>query len=355
METNYLNALGRLAEAEGESALWSDLRQRLFVDPAVLKTDYAASPLWIRSLTDAWADGLNAYLADHPDVKPKVITRFEPWMALSFTEGSIGGDIERAFLPELQVFYDRPQAAARAEAAARLADAENTKRFMEPSGSNGIAIAPSNTADGHALLLINPHTSFYFRSELQMSSDEGLDAYGAATWGQFFIYQGFNPHIGWMHTSTGADAVDKFAETIVPRDGRLLYRYGRELLPVSTASITLPYRRADGTMASRTFTVYRTHHGPIVRQAGGKWIALALMDRPVAALSQSYLRTKAHDYASFLNIAQTYRANSSNNTVFADDRGEIALLMPQFIPRRDDRFDYTAPVDGADPPLTGRA
>ena len=349
VETNYLDALGRLAEAEGESAVWSDLRQRLFVDPAALKADYASSPPWLRALMDAWADGLNAYLADHPQVKPRVITRFEPWMALSFTEGSIGGDIERASLPELQAFYDHPQAAAHAEAAAQLAQAENTGVFKEPGGSNGIAIAPANTAAGHALLLINPHTSFYFRSELQMSSDEGLDAYGAATWGQFFIYQGFNPHIGWMHTSTGADAVDEFAETIVRRDGRLFYRYGGELRRVSTALITLPYRLADGTMASRTFTVYRTHHGPIVRQAGGKWIALALMNTPVAALSQSYLRTKAHDYASFLKVAQTYRANSSNNTVFADDKGEIALLMPQFIPRRDDRFDYTAPVDGADP------
>ncbi len=349
VETNYLNALGRLAEAEGESAIWSDLRQKLFVDPAVLRSDYAASPAWLRALMDAWADGLNAYLADHPQVKPRVITRFEPWMALSFTEGSIGGDVERASLPELQAFYDRPEASGRFEASARLAEAEDAARFKEPGGSNGIAIAPSNTAAGHALLLINPHTSFYFRSELQMSSDEGLDTYGAATWGQFFIYQGFNPHVGWMHTSSGVDAVDEFAETIVRQDDRLFYRYGGELRPVGTARISVPYRLPDGTEGSRTFTVYRTHHGPIVRQANGKWIAMALMNTPVAALSQSYLRTKAHDYASFLKIAETYRANASNNTVFADDRGEIAFLMPQFIPRRIDRFDYTAPVDGSDP------
>ena len=43
------------------------------------------------------------------------------------------------------------------------------------------------------------------------------------------------------------------------------------------------------------------------------------------------------------------KANSSNNTVFADDKGEIAYLHPQFVPRRDDRFDYTKPVDGSDP------
>src|SRR5690349_6132230 len=202
VETNYLNSLGRLAEAEGEQALWSDLRQQLFIDPVQLKRLYAQSPDWLKQLMNAWADGLNYYLATHPDVHPRVITRYEPWMALSFTEGSIGGDIERVSLKQLQAFYGKP-----GDAAVPVAMAEAHPSWVEPTGSNGIAIAPKLTADGHALLLINPHTSFFFRSELQMSSDAGLDAYGAVTWGQFFVYQGFNHHIGWMHTSTGADVV----------------------------------------------------------------------------------------------------------------------------------------------------
>ncbi len=218
----------------------------------------------------------------------------------------------------------------------------------DPGGSNGIAIAPKNTVDHHTLLLINPHTSFYFRSELQMSSDEGLDAYGAVTWGQFFVYQGFNAHAGWMHTTTGADRVDQFAETIVRRGGHLFYKYGRALRPILASKVLIRYRLPSGSMTARSFTVYHTHRGPIVASQDGKWIAEALMQRPVRALEQSYLRTKATDYASFRRIAQT-QANSSNNTIFADDKGEIAYLHPQFIPRRDDRFDYTKPVDGANP------
>ena len=344
IESNYLDALGRRAEAEGEGALWSDLRERLYVDPEVLKADYAASPPWLKSLMDAWADGLNSYLADHPQVKPRVIARFEPWMALSFTEGSIGGDIEQVSLHDLRAFYDTPGAAARNDL-----PRDEPARYREPMGSNGIAIAPKNTQGGHALLLINPHTSFFFRSELQMTSDAGLDAYGAATWGQFFLYQGFNRHVGWMHTSAYIDAVDAFAETITRKDGRLTYRYGTEQRPVGTSHLTLAYRTAAGGTATRAFTVYRTHHGPIVGQAGGKWISVALMNKPAEALSQSYLRTKAVDYASYLEVAQRYAANSSNDTVFADDKGEIAFLAPQFIPRRDDRFDYSETVDGADP------
>lgn len=340
VETNYINALGRLAEAEGESAIYRDLRMKLFIDPVDLRAQYAASPAWLKTLMNAWADGLNFYLATHPQVKPRVIAKFEPWMALSFSEGSIGGDIERVSLPELEAFYGATQTA--------MLDPDADVRFKEPTGSNGFAIAPSNTKDGHALLLINPHTSFFFRSELQATSDEGLNAYGAVTWGQFFIYQGFNEHAGWMHTSSGVDVVDEFAETIVEKDGKLFYRYGAEERPVAVSTIAVPFRAKSGEMTSKSFTVYRTHHGPVVRKADGKWIAVALMQKPVEALSQSFLRTKTKDYASFLKVAEL-RANSSNNTIFADTKGQIAYMHPQFIPRRDDRFDYTKPVDGSNP------
>ena len=340
VETNYITALGRAAEAEGQDAIWQDLRQKLFIDPEVLKADYAKSPDWLKTLMDAWADGLNFYLAKHPSVKPRLITHFEPWMALSFSEGSIGGDIERVMLSQLEDFYGNRKLG--------MTDDERGLIFHEPQGSNGIAISPSDTRDGHALLLINPHTTFFFRSELQMTSDEGLDAYGAVTWGQFFVYQGFNPHIGWMHTSSAVDNVDEFAEDVVHKDGRLFYRYGSELRPMGVKTIAVPYRKADGSRAVRNFTTYYTGHGPIVREANGKWISMALMNTPIAALEQSWLRTKATDYASYMKVA-ALDANSSNNTIFADTKGETALLLPQFMPKRNDRFDYTRPVDGSDP------
>jgi acyl-homoserine-lactone acylase len=340
IEANYLTALGRTAEAQGEGAIWQDLRQRLYVDEADLRQRYAVSPAWLQRLMSAWADGLNFYLATHPVVRPRVLTRFEPWMALSFTEGSIGGDIERISLSELASFYGGQPIARTAE--------ELGARPREPRGSNGIALAPSLTRDGHALLLINPHTSFYFRSELQMTSDEGLNAYGASTWGQFFIYQGFNPRIGWMHTSSGVDSVDEFAETVVTRSGRPHYRYGKEMRAFTLSPVTIAFRKPDGTLGRRTFTVARSHHGPITGLRDGKWIATALMSKPVPALEQSWLRTKTSDLASYLAVAAR-QANSSNATIIADAKGEIAYLHPQFVPVRDNRFDYTRPVDGSDP------
>jgi acyl-homoserine-lactone acylase len=336
IEANYLTNLGRTAEVEGEKAIWQDLRARLYVSDSELNADYARSPAAMRRLMDAWADGLNYFLATHPDVHPRALTRFEPWMALSFTEGSIGGDIERIDLDQLKAFYSgKPLVAALPE-------------WRELQGSNGIAIAPKLTTNGSSLLLINPHTSWYFRSEAQVSSDEGLDVYGATTWGQFFVYQGFNPHAGWMHTSSGVDSVDEFAEKIERRGNSYCYRYAASCRSVGIRPVSIRYRTADGRFASRTFTTFRTHHGPIVRAADSRWIAFAMMDKPVEALQQSFLRTKATDLASFLRVADL-KANSSNDTIFADDKGEFAYLHPQFVPRRDNRFDYTKPVDGSDP------
>ncbi|MBZ5626433.1 MAG: penicillin acylase family protein, partial [Acidobacteriia bacterium] len=217
----------------------------------------------------------------------------------------------------------------------------------EPTGSNGMAVAPANTAGRHALLLINPHTSFFFRSELQMASDEGLNAYGAVTWGQFFIYQGFNERAGWMHTSSGVDAIDEYLETVEKKGDRLYYKYGNEDRPLVAAEIAVPYKTDHG-LAEKKFTVYRTHHGPIVREANGKWVSVRLMQEPVKALTQSYTRTKAKDYKSYWKTMEL-QANSSNNTIFADADGDIAYFHGNFIPRRDTSFDWTRPVDGSNP------
>ena len=366
IEVNFLNSLGRLAEAEGEEQLWQDLRMKLFIDPVEMKAMYEESRQWLKELMDAWADGLNYFLYTHPEVTPKVITHFEPWMALSFSEGSIGGDIERVNLGQLEAFYGNPaedQLAWHGGASVRenqppaptvesgltlvasLADAAGEP--FEPLGSNGIAISPSNTVNGKALLIINPHTSFFFRHEAQVTSDEGLNAYGVLTWGQFFVYQGFNETAGWMHTSSNADNIDEFLETIVEKEDGLYYRYGDEERPVETKEVTVSYKTDTG-MAQREFTIYRTHHGPIVREADGKWVAVALMEEPMNALIQSFSRTKAKNLQEYVEVMERH-TNSSNNTLFADAEGNAAYFHSNFVPVRDLRFDYQLPVDGSNP------
>jgi acyl-homoserine-lactone acylase len=359
IEANYLNALGRLAEAEGALAISSDLRAKLCSDPADLQRKHASSPAWLKQLMDAYADGLNYFLQTHPSVKPRVIGHFEPWMALAFTEGSTGGDIQQINLGALRGFYEQPRPreashfnqkdpVARLEPAVSNesgnGDLQEGAEFAEPTGSNGIALAPSVTASKHAMLLINPHTPFFFRAEAQ--NEEGLDVYGAMTWGQLFVFHGFNARAGWTHTSSGVDNIDEYAETIERQGSGFVYRYGNDRRPVTTNTVTVSYRTTTG-LARRGFIVYRTHHGPI-REAAGKWIAVRMMHEPVKALMQSYSRMKAQSYQAFRETMEQH-TNSSNNTVYADADGTIAYFHANFIPNRSRAFDWTKPVDGSDP------
>ncbi len=339
VEVNFINAMGRMAEVEGIDKLYTDFRMKLYIDEVVVKQEYENSPAWLQDLMTAWADGINYYLESYPEVKPKLITKFEPWMALTFSEGSIGGDIETISINNLKHFYDK-------DFHASLIVAERDWE-KEPRGSNGFAISPFNTQNGNALLLINPHTSFYFRPEVHMVSEEGLNAYGAVTWGQFFVYQGFNQYNGWMHTSSKADAIDHFALTVENNDGEYRYKSGEEWRPLIQKEIKLKYKE-DNELVERNITAFYSHHGPVIREEDGKWIAIALMVEREKALTQSYKRTKTRNHQEFKEVMKL-KTNSSNNTVYADKDGNISYYHGNFVPIRNPEFDWRGVVDGSDP------
>ncbi len=343
VEQNYIWATGRLAEVEGENALYSDLRAKLFMTQAEAEANFEKSPKWLQELCVAFADGINYYLSKHPEVQPKLLTRFEPWMPMYFSEGSIGGDIERIATRKIKAFYESGMELPEME----KLEIQQKKELAEPQGSNGIAIAGKLTQSGNSLLLINPHTSFYFRGEVHVVSEEGLNAYGAVTWGQFFVYQGFNEKTGWMHTSTYTDVIDEFKETIVKIDGKLLYKYGEQLRPVDTSEVVLKYKEGN-TIKKKTFPMYHTHHGPITHMVDDQWTSTAMMWEPVKALEQSYIRTKQTGYKGFREMMDI-RTNSSNNTVYADAEGNIAYFHGNFVPKRDTTYNYRKPVDGSNP------
>ncbi|NER13391.1 acylase [Leptobacterium flavescens] len=344
VERNYVWAIGRLAEVEGEDAIYSDLRARLFMTKEEAIANYEKAPDWLKELCVAFADGVNYYLYTHPEVKPSLLTRFEPWMPMYFSEGSIGGDIERVSTRRIKAFYENEEAL---KLTAYEDGLTHPDPFEEPKGSNGFAISGDLTESGNAMLLINPHTSFFFRGEVHVVSEEGLNAYGAVTWGQFFVYQGFNEKTGWMHTSTYTDVIDEFKETIVEEGDQLKYKYGEELRDVEVSEVTLKYKDGDG-MSEKTFPMYRTHHGPVTHMIDDQWVSTALMWQPVQALEQSYTRTKLNGHKEFREM-MNIRTNSSNNTVYADAGGNIAYYHGNFIPKRNVAYDYTKPVDGSNP------
>jgi acyl-homoserine-lactone acylase len=339
VELNYIEKLGRMAEVKGESFLQKDLYIKLIIDSAEAIADYKKSPEWLKKLLHAYADGINFYLYKNPIIKPLLLNRFEPWYALLWTDGSIGA-ISTGNITDVDVnnFYVEGKASVMAKA----------KKFEEnTSGSNGFAIAPSKTASGNAILYINPHVTFYFRPEVHVNSNEGLHVYGAVTWGQFFVYQGFNEHCGWMHTSSNVDVADMYMEKIEKNNGKLFYTYNKKLLPIKEKIITLHYKK-DDAIQTKKITTYSTHHGPIMGSQNNLWISVRSYNRSLKSLVQSFLRTKTkglEDYKK--NMAML--ANTSNNTVFADDKGNIAYWHGNYVPRRNKKLNWSKPVDGTTP------
>lgn len=336
VEANYIEKLGRQSEISGRTSLYDDLLHRLVLDSVAAKNDYTNAPAWLKKLCIAYADGINYYLATHSTVKPALLIRFEPWWPFLWTDGSIGAiSTGGATRQELQSFYTGEAVAA---APPRLDDENEI-------GSNGFAFSPKLTTSGKAILYINPHVTFYFRPEVHMVSEEGLNAYGAVTWGQFFIYQGFNEACGWMHTSSQADVADLYAEKIKAEGEKFVYDYDGKPRSVGEKEIEISMND-KGVISKKSFRVFETHHGPVVAKRNGQWLTLKHHNRSAKGLEQSWLRTKAKSFAEFKQVMYM-KENTSNNTVYADREGNIAYWHGNFMPKRDIKLDWSKPVDGS--------
>ena len=401
VEKNYLEMLGRQAEAYGESYLYTDVMMRLIYDSAQAVADYQRSPVWMHQLLDAFADGVNYYIYKHPGTKPLVLKRFEPWYALLFTDGSVSatstGGVRQE---EIKNFYSGHAMVAAAPAVRRSKAVSDVERMVledrgmampdkateaahakmveaapavapeagpgptsgpmpadpgapqdgvlpdeEERGSNGFALAGFRTASEATELYINPHVPFYFRMEVQLVSEEGLNVYGAVTWGQFFVYQGFNAHCGWMHTSSLADVADLYAEKVSQQANGWVYEYEGQQKPVTEKPFTVYYKKDNGLQALPV-TGFYTQHGPVMASRDGKWLSLKEYNRSLDALVEAWSITKANTFEEYKK-AMEIRANTTNNTVYADDQGNIAYWHGNFIPRRDSSYDWSLPVDGS--------
>lgn len=336
VEMNYIDKLGRVSETTGEKSLAVDLLNKALFDSAESVKDYEQAPDWMKKLCNAFADGINYYLYTHPGSKPLLLKRFKPWYPFLWTDGSINAiniaDIKQTEFSQLYLQHaDR--------SSARINPNEES-----PLGSNGFAISSMRTKSENAMLYINPHVTFYFRPEVQMVSEEGLNVYGAVTWGQFFVYQGFNAHCGWMHTSSAVDAADTYAENLTKAGKGWTYLYDGKQLPVKEKKIQLHYRSGN-EIKTKLVTVLYTHHGPIMANRNGQWLSMRADNRLSNGLMQCWLRNKANSFNDFKKTLDLL-GNISNNTVYADAEGNIAYWHGNRIPARNPKYDWTKPVDG---------
>ena len=355
VEMNYIEKLGRMSEVKGIASLYDDLLICLVIDSSDEMAYYKKAPVWLKKLLDAFADGINYYLYKHPDTKPALLRHFEPWYPLLWTDGSIGAintagldanDLKNLYSSGNAVAMDKRQKKKLTNAQAALPTANRQLQTEEdPTGSNGLALSYKITASGNCILYINPHVTFYFRPEVQMVSEEGLNVYGAVTWGQFFVYQGFNEHCGWMHTSSKVDAADSYIEKMSKSGKGWVYEYDGKKKSVIERKISLRYWNGNA-MATKNITALYTHHGPVMAKKNGQYLSVRADNRLMSGLIQCWQRDKANSFADFKKTLDLL-GNISNNTVYADAEGNIAYWHGNRVPVRDTGYNWNEPVDGS--------
>jgi acyl-homoserine-lactone acylase len=338
LETDYIRALGRSAEVEGVRGISGDILYRAYEVEKRAKEAYAQADPKLRALCDAFAAGVNRYLDTHQQTHSRLLTRWEPWWILADEmRGPAGSGITQA---------ER----ARAFPAITGTSAPTETGNEGDEGSNMWAIAPSRSATGHAMLLINPHIGFFGggqRYEAHLHSGEGLDVSGFAIMGTPYIRSGHNRDLGWSHTNNYAQTADVYLEKFDDPADPLSYRYGNEHRRATQWTDEIRVQTGAGFEVRRV-TFRKTHHGPILGIRGNDGLAVRGAAVGGGVMAQRWAMGRARNLREF-QAALARRVLVGSNTIYADRAGNIWYLHGDAIPHRSIKFDWTKAVDGSDP------
>jgi len=336
VEENFIFALGRASELYGLKTVDEDALNRALEIPRLAREEYARLDPHMRSLCDAFAAGFNFYLARHPETRPRLLTRIEPWYTLAFIRYN---------------YYQNGFSRDPSLRGLGLQTAALENDLKEHTGSNGWVVGPSKSASGYAMLFINPHLPFFGSGQVyegHVHSDEGWNFTGYTRFGFPLPYVGHNENGGWVSTDNAADLTDVYLETFDDPSRPLAYKYGKEyrlaMEHVEEISVKTP-----AGMETRKLTMRKTHHGPILAARDGKMLAV----RMAKFEADGWLR-EWYDMTKSKSLAEMKRAMKPlnmlfGNVMYADRQGNTWYLYNGAVPKRDPRFDWTKPVDGSDP------
>ena len=336
VEENYIHAIGRASELYGVETLDEDRLNRALEIPRLAQVEYRRLDPQMKAICDAFAAGLNYYLIQHPQVHPRLLTKFEPWFPLAFIRYN---------------YYQNGFARDPNLRSEKLQTAELERGPGANQGSNGWVVAPSRSANGRALLFINPHLPFFGSGQVyegHIQSDQGWNFTGYTRFGFPFPYVGHNENGGWVSTDNAADQADVYFETFDDPARPLAYKYGNGYRTASEREEEIKVKTPGG-LESRHFKMRRTHHGPIVAERDGKLLAIRMATfEDDGWLREWFDMTRARTLAELKRAMAPLRMQFGN-VMYADRQGNIFYLYNGAVPRRDPRFDWQKPVDGSDP------
>lgn len=333
VEDNFILAIGRYAEANGRMGLNSDLLNRAFEVVPRSKEDYAKLSPKMQAICAALTEGYNYYLAKHPEVKPRMITRYEPWMVVAYCRHAM-----------IEMAYRRTNLSKKMP--------RMYEEIHSTIGSNAFAIAPQKTKSGKAMLFINPHQpwfSFGQMYEAHLRSKEGVNYTGATFLGSPFLLLGHNEEIGWGLTTNKPDIADAWRVTFDDPENPLNYRYGDGYRTATEWKEVIKVKGRSG-LETRTHTFRKTHHGPITQKEDDQhYLAVQIARLYDAFLPEQHLAMMKSKSLPELKAALEMLQFQYQNVTYADRQGNIHYVYNAVIPRRDRQFDWEKPLDGSDP------
>jgi acyl-homoserine-lactone acylase len=356
IEDSYIQALGRASEVYGEKMLAADITNRALEITRISQADYAKLSGEMKEICDATSDGLNYFLEKNPQVKPRLITRFEPWHLLAFGRFAQYQLFiyKRTGLKDAETLAAIPEVKANGATShlnIRTGDRAEAEMGDDVIGSNMWAIRPSKSASGHAMLFINPHQPFFGPGqwiEGHIHSDTGWNFSGAAFPGSPFPSLGHNQFLGWSHTVNEPDITDIWEERFDDPKNPLNYKYGSGYRTATAWTDTVKVKTDKG-IETKSFRFRKTHHGPIVAVRDGKPLAVRMAKfEDYGAIEQRYLMGKARNFKEF-KAAMSRLTIPMFNTMYADREGNIWYVYNGAVPKRDPKYDWSKPVDGSDP------
>jgi penicillin amidase len=336
VEDNYIQAIGRAAEVNGEEAQAADLLNRTLEITRLSMAEYKNANPRTRELCDAFADGLNYFLERNPQIKPRLITHFEAWQAIALMRF----EVYQVFVYETQDLHlEETRTAAR-----------QVNDQVSP-GSNAWAISPQKSASGSAMLFINPHVFFFGPTQFyegHLHSNQGWNISGASFLGMPFPVIGHNEYLGWTHTVNYPGISDLYVEKFDDPQDPLAYAYASGHRRATEWTEVIKIKTAGG-IESRSFPLRKTHHGPVVSLKGSQALALRLAKLDEGGLiDEWYAMGRAHSLKEF-KAAISRLAIPMFNTVYADREGQIFYVYNAAVPRRSAKIDWTKPLDGSSP------
>jgi acyl-homoserine lactone acylase PvdQ len=328
--TNLAIAMGEHARVAGPDAIDSDLRALAFDHYGIARRRAGELPQRIRVLLRAFARGIEDFYRVHPADRPAWWGEREVDEAMILAFGRLflyGWSIGEAYA-ELErggVEADRPR---------------------EVRGSNQWAVSPARSASGHALLLIDPHLSWWGPSrfwELRVHAGE-LRGSGVTLAGFPFIGLGHNAKLAWAMTTGGPDTADVYALQLDPSDPTR-YRYDGGWRELVAREVSLEVK-GEG---ERRFTLWSSHHGPLIAREGDRaWAARTAYADVVGAVEAWYELAFAEDYRGAVRALETLTV-FPQNVMVADTAGNIYYQRTGRVPRRPEGPDWSRPVDGSTP------